>query len=242
MKAIIFAAGLGTRLQHISKDTPKAMVRLQGKPLVHIAIEKLTNAGFNDIIINVHHFADQIQDYVQQNFPQLNIQFSDEKDELLDTGGGLVKAKNFFDKEPFLAYNVDVLSNIDIKKMYREHCKSKAIATLAIRHRSSSRYLLFDEDFTMNGWTKPADNDVIQTRQSNAYNPFAFSGIHIISPKLFNHINLKGKFSLTPLYLELSKNHTIKGYLHDQDYWFDLGAPEKLDAANKFLTKQHIAL
>jgi len=243
MKAIIFAAGLGTRLQHLSKDTPKAMIQLQGKPLIHIAIEKLTTAGFDDIIINVHHFSDQIKAFVNHTFPTDNIRFSDEKDELLETGGGLVKAKKFFnDGNAFLAYNVDVLSDIDLSKMYQTHIDSGAMATLAIRKRTSSRYLLFDEDFNMNGWTKPADNNIIHSRTSKAYHPFAFSGIHIISPEIFEHIQQKGKFSLTPAYLELSKKHHIKGYLHDQDYWFDLGSPEKLEQASSYLNQQHISI
>ena len=238
MKAIIFAAGLGTRLQSLSQNAPKALVKVNEVPLLHTAIQHLSKHSFNDIIINVHHFADQIISFVQsQNYDGIKISFSDERDELLDTGGGLWKAQEFFDNEPFLAYNVDVISNINLYNLFKTHCNSNALATLAIRNRQSSRYLLFNNENELCGWRNINDKSEILSRQSNSLLELAFSGIHIISPEIFKLYNQSGKFSMTPVYLELAKKNIIKGYLHDEDYWFDTGTPEKLEEASNFLSK-----
>ena len=153
MKAMIFAAGLGSRLRPLTDERPKALVELNGKPLITGVIEKLAAAGVTEIVVNLHHFADELRQYLAKNDFGLPIHFSDEKKLLLDTGGGLKKAAEFFkDGGPFFAYNVDILTDIDLTKLYHQHLENKALATLAVRKRKTSRYLLFDKDFKLQGW------------------------------------------------------------------------------------------
>lgn len=235
MKAMIFAAGLGTRLKPLTDNCPKALVEVNGTPLLEIVIRKLKHYGFNDIIVNVHHFADKIETFLEANHNfGINITISDERDELLDTGGGLKKTAPFFnDNQPFLVYNVDILSNINLKALYDYHTGTKALATLAVSNRNTSRYLLFDNDNTLSGWQNIKTNEAIIKRgQQKDLTPLAFSGIHIIDPKIFSLINQKGKFSITPLYLELAEKHAIKGYIHTNDFWLDAGKPESLERAS----------
>src|SRR5210317_1542357 len=154
MKAMIFAAGLGTRLKPITNDRPKALAEIHGTPLIEIVIRRLINCGFNDIIINVHHFADKVLDFLasKNNFG-INLQISDERGELLDTGGGLKKASWFFDDgKAFLVHNVDTLTDIDLLDYYHFHQKNNALATLLVRHRPGSRFFLFDENSILSGW------------------------------------------------------------------------------------------
>ncbi|MEI7596624.1 MAG: nucleotidyltransferase family protein [Bacteroidota bacterium] len=236
MKAIIFAAGLGTRLQELSKNTPKALVNVNGETLLHHTILHLAKHDFKDIIINIHHYADQIINFIKEkDYKGLNISFSDERDELLDTGGGLVKAKDFFNEGDFLAYNVDILSNINLTELYNKHTESKALATLAVRNRNSSRYFLFDKTMNLSGWENTAANKKIITKENQKLSQFAFSGIQIISPNIFDKISHSGVFSMTNVYIDLAKKNIIKGYIHNEDYWFDTGTPEKLAEASKFL-------
>src|SRR5690606_32019928 len=154
MKAMIFAAGMGTRLKPLTDTIPKALVPVGGKPLLQHIIEKLKRFGFNEIIINIHHFGQQIIDFVQENNSfDIRIEFSDEREQLLDTGGGIKKAAWFFDdNKPFLVHNVDILSNIDLQELYHFHLKNNTIATLLCSIRQTSRYLLFDTDNHLRGW------------------------------------------------------------------------------------------
>jgi len=239
MKALIFAAGLGTRLQPFTQSIPKALVRLHGKPLLQILIEKLIQSDINDIVINVHHFADQVIDFVKSNNNfGINIQFSDERDELLDTGGGLKKASWFFDDgQPFLVHNVDVISDIDVKDVFNEHLKSDAIATVAVRKRETSRYLLFDENKTLCGWENVSTGEKIISKSSRVKLQYGFSGIHVINPDIFDHIHQEGKFSIIETYLELAKSHRISAYDHTESIWIDLGKPENLKQAEKIFGK-----
>src|ERR1035437_430043 len=154
MKAMIFAAGLGTRLKPITDNLPKALVPITGKPLLEHTILKLKSAGFDEIIVNIHHFPDQIIDFlkVNNNFG-IRIEVSDERDQLLDTGGGIRKAKQFFDNgEPFLVHNVDILSNVDLAELYNQHLRTNSLATLVVSQRDTFRYLLFDNNLRLNGW------------------------------------------------------------------------------------------
>ncbi len=233
MKALIFAAGLGTRLRPITDTMPKALVPINGKPLLEHIICKLKDAGFNEIIINVHHFADQIIDFVKsKNNFEIRIEFSDERDELLETGGGIKKAQDFFnDEKPFLVHNVDILSNIDLKALYNYHIDKNSLATLLVSDRKTSRYLLFNENNSLEGWinistgaTKPEGKDF----NLGILKKYAFSGIHIISPKIFKEMkNWNGKFSIIDFYLDVISKGKIQGYIAPNLKMIDVG---KLDS------------
>jgi NDP-sugar pyrophosphorylase family protein len=235
MKAMIFAAGLGTRLKPITDFKPKALVEVNDKPLLKHAVEKLINEGFTEIIINVHHFADQIIKYISDNKDfGINIEISDETDMLLDTGGGLKKASWFFnDSNPFLVFNVDVISDISLTDLYNYHLARNGIATLAVRDRSTSRYLLFDNDKRLQGWENKQKGEIRLCDGANYNNlkSLAFSGIQIISPSIFKHFEENGKFSIIETYLRLASKEIIFAYQHDHTTWEDVGKPEQLNAA-----------
>jgi NDP-sugar pyrophosphorylase family protein len=239
MKAMLFAAGLGTRLQELTKECPKALVNVQGKTLLQHSVEHLKKNGCTYIVINVHHFAEKIlKELKKEAYLGLDIKISDEREYLLETGGGLLKAAKYLDGEsPFLAYNVDVLSNINLQALYKQHCASNALATLAVRDRISSRYLLFDQDNTLCGWTNTQTGALKTSKKALKTYQRAFSGIQVINPAIFDLIEQQGRFSITTSYLELATNHCIEAYEHDKDYWFDVGKPERLEAAENFLHK-----
>lgn len=229
MKGMIFAAGLGTRLMPLTANKPKALIEYKGKTLLQLAIEKLAEAGIDDIIVNVHHFADQIIEFVSKQKFDAKITISDERDELLETGGGLKKAAWFFDKSPFVAYNVDIISNIKLNELIKAHMASNAIATLAVKQRESSRKLMFDENLQLCGWANLCTNKNIVARESSVVHEYAFSGIQILDPEIFKYMPAKSKFSVIELYLNLASTKIISGYLDRQDFWLDLGRPEHLN-------------
>lgn len=234
---MILAAGLGTRLRPLTNDRPKALVELKGRPLLEWTIERLINHGFNDLIINVHHFADQIIDFLanKNNFG-IRIQISDERAEVLETGGGLKNAQDLFGNKPFLLCNADVVTNLDLNAFYEAHCASGALATLATRWRSTSRYLIFDEQQRLCGWQNIKTGEVRMSRPTTGSLQLrAFSGIHMISPDIFDLMTKQGKFSIIDTYLRLAKDHDIRSYPHDEDVWIDVGRPESLKEA-----EQHI--
>ena len=236
MKAMIFAAGLGTRLRPLTNNRPKALVRVVGKPLLEIAINNLIKNGFKEIIINVHHFADQIVDFIEQkNKFGIKIEISDEREEVLETGGGLKKAAWFFDDAPFLVYNTDIISNIDLKKMYAQHLDSGALATLAVRQRSTSRYFIFNEDNLLSGWCNTKTGEMILKRKGSNFQMKAFSGIHIIDPEIFKHMPEEGPFSIVKTYLKLAGTHQLKPFTHDDSVWVDVGKPENIEQAKKIV-------
>jgi Nucleoside-diphosphate-sugar pyrophosphorylase involved in lipopolysaccharide biosynthesis/translation initiation factor 2B, gamma/epsilon subunits (eIF-2Bgamma/eIF-2Bepsilon) len=242
MNALIFAAGLGTRLREYTENKPKALVPLAGKPLIQRAIENLKSFGVKHIVINVHHFADQVIDFISQNHSfGIRIDISDERDMLLDTGGGLKNAAHFFDgDEPILIYNVDIISNINLLTLLEFHKQNKALATLVVRRRETSRYLMFDENMLLSGWKNFSSGDTIISRATEfaGSEPLAFSGIHVVQPEIFDFITETGKFPIMDLYLRLAKDHPIKGYLDQSDLWMDLGKPAQLANAEKlFLSK-----
>ena len=237
---MILAAGLGTRLKLLTNSTPKALIKIKNYTLLELQINKLKLAGFDDIIINVHHFADMIKDYLKQNnFFESRIQVSDESGKLLDTGGGLKKATHFFsDGKPFLVCNVDILSNINLNKLMDIHIDSSCIATLAIQNRNSSRKFLFDKNNILSGWMNEKSGEKIITRNDQMeLFPRSFSGIQIIDPKIFKYFPDKDVFSLVDLYLSASKKEKIFGYLHDNDEWMDLGKIENLNEAEKLFDR-----
>lgn len=231
MKAMIFGAGLGTRLRPITNDRPKALAEIDGTPLLEIIIRRLINYGFDEIIINVHHFAEKVIDFLEskKNFG-INLQISDERGELLDTGGGLKKASWFFDdNKPFLVHNVDTLTDIDLLDFYNFHINNDALATLLVRHRPGSRFFLFNKNKRLRGWENVITNEKILTTDfSDSLEQIAFSCLHVIDPSIFKLIDEKGCFSIIDVYLRLARDHNIFGYVDDESYWLDVGTPEKL--------------
>ncbi len=238
MKAMIFAAGLGTRLRPLTNDRPKAMVKLGNQTLLERTVEKLHKNGFNDIIINAHHFADQIINFSQRyRKANLKLAISHEKEVLLNTGGGLQKAAPFFDDDmPFLVHNVDILCDIDLNQFYTKHLKTAPFATLAVRNRITSRYLLFDKKMKLIGWKNTKTGEVKMARHhSEVAHQLAFSGIQIIDPVAFKWMNQEGPFSIIDFYLEMAAQHDIIGHLHNDDLWMDLGTPERLIKAGELI-------
>lgn len=243
MKAMIFAAGLGTRLRPLTDHTPKALIPVAGKPMLEHVILRLKAAGFSDITINIHHLGEQIIDFLQahQNFGT-TIHISDERDFLLDTGGGIKKAMPFLEgTEPFLVHNVDILSDTDLAVLYRLHEKSGNDATLLVSPRPTSRYLLFDSTNRLRGWinkktqqTKP-DDFCYQPAEVHEY---AFSGIHVLSPSIFRYMTdarWAGKFSIIDFYLQTCKEARIYGHPSTRLQLIDIGKPETLPLAESFL-------
>jgi len=242
-KAMIFAAGLGTRLQPLTLCKPKALAEIDGIPLIEYAIKKLIYFGFNKIAINVHHFPEQILDFLKsKNNFNIEIFISYENDKLLDTGGGLKKVTDFFsDKKPFLVYNVDILTDLNLLTLYNEHIESGALATLAVRNRKTLRYFLFDQNNFLCGWKNMATNEIkIQSKSITKLRPFAFSGIQVLNYDIFNLINkYEGAFSITNCYVELCSNYKIMAYNHDKTFWMDIGTIEHLHEANEILSKNN---
>jgi NDP-sugar pyrophosphorylase family protein len=235
MKAMIFAAGLGTRLRPLTDNCPKALVKVGNKPMLQHTIEHLIKHGFNEIILNIHYLGEQIIDFLQEhkNFG-IRIEISDERAMILETGGGLLKAKKFFDDDKsFLVCNADIFTNINLTDFYNFHEKNKSIATLAVRSRSSSRYLLMDENDILCGWKNTKTHEIKNPRITNSsLQEFAFSGYQIVSPKIFDNCRFSGVFSMIDWYLDICNQHIIKAYHHDQDTWIDIGSQEQLDKAN----------
>ena len=238
---MILAAGLGTRLKPLTDSMPKAMVPLAGKPLLYYVIERLKHVGVTQIIINVHHFARSIIDYVESN-NNFGIQIAFSREEtLLDTGGGLKNASWFFPNDPpFILHNVDVLSEINIKEMLNYHQKKESLVTLAVRKRKTSRYFLFDEEGKLNGWQSlETGEEEIVSHSVKKHDNLSFMGLHIISPQIFSFLPNKRIFSIVKAYLDLAKQgQKIYGYRNDHDFWLDLGRKENLLQAEKYLTEK----
>lgn len=244
MKAMIFAAGLGTRLKPLTDTLPKALVPVAGKPLLQHIIGKLKQSGFDEIIINIHHFGQQIIDFVEaNNHFDIRIEFSDERGHLLDTGGGIKKAAWFFDDgKPFLVHNVDILSNIDLTELYQAHLKSNPLATLVCSERQTARYLLFDHDDHLQGWINESTGEIkspfpdLNTQQTNK---LAFSGIHIIDPAIFSDMtDLPDRFPVIDFYLSHCHREKIACFRSPGLQLIDVGKMNSLDQAAVFL-QQH---
>ncbi len=235
MRAMILAAGLGTRLKPITNNIPKALVKVGNATLLEICIKNLKEQGISDIIINVHHFAAQIKIFLAKNNNfGANISISDETEKLLDTGGGLKKAAWFFDDDkPFLLHNVDVISNLNLKTIYDFHINSNAIATLAVRKRESGRYLLFNSENILCGWKNAKTNKIISSAEVKLLKEYAFSGIHIIDPKIFSLMPSDTVFSMIDLYLKVMKSNHVYGYIDKDSFWMDVGNPANLEIAEE---------
>ena len=244
MKAMVLAAGLGTRLRPLTNDRPKALVEVGGRSLLEITLTRLREFGIHDVIVNVHHYADMVIDHVKAagNFG-MHIEFSRE-DVLLDTGGGLKKAARFLggdssanangEEEPFILHNVDIISTIDLKQMVQLHQGSRALATLAVQERKTSRYLLFDEQLQLCGRRLVKEQKTEIVRPAQQMTELAFTGIHVISPRIFPLLAEEGVFSIVPAYLRLSaQGEKLLAFRADEYYWRDLGKPENIRQAEQ---------
>ena len=233
MKAMILAAGLGTRLRPLTDDRPKALVEVAGRTMLEIALARLRAFGVREAIINVHHFAGMILEYLKTNDNfGMRIEVSCEE-VLLDTGGGLKKAAWFFledsSEEPFILHNVDVISTLDLGRMLQFHAEHRALATLAVQDRETSRYLLFDEQLQLCGRRSGRDQEPELVRSSPPAQALGFCGIHVISPRLLAMMNEDGVFSIIPSYLRLAaQGENIVAFRADEYYWRDLGKPDNL--------------
>jgi NDP-sugar pyrophosphorylase family protein len=237
---MILAAGLGTRLRPLTENRPKALVEIAGRTLLEITLSRLQTFGIGEVIINVHHFADMIVDYLAANQSfGMRIEISREE-KLLDTGGGLKKAAHFFLADssgregPFILHNVDVLSTIDFGRMVEFHTEHQALATLAVQERETSRYLLFDDQLQFCGRRAGKDRTDELVGPSQHTQALAFSGIHVISPRLLTLMTEEGAFSIVNSYLRLAgQGEKILGFRADEYYWRDLGRPESVAEAAK---------
>jgi NDP-sugar pyrophosphorylase family protein len=238
MKAMVLAAGLGTRLRPLTDDRPKALVEVAGRALLEITLSRLRTFGVREVIVNVHHFADKVLDYLKANANfGMRIEISRE-DVLLDTGGGLKKAGYFFLgdssrlEEPFILHNVDVISTIDLRRMVQFHTDNQALATLAVQERKTSRYLLFDDQLQLCGRRSGRDGATELVRSSPQTQALAFAGIHVISPRLIPMMVEEGVFSIINSYLRLAgQGEKILAFRADEYYWRDLGRPDDLKQA-----------
>lgn len=231
------AAGLGTRLFPYTSDRPKALVELNGITLLERAIRKVNELNVSEIIVNIHHFGEQIVEFLEEkeNF-HLPIKISDERDQLLDTGGAILKARQLLgESEPFLVYNVDILSSIDLNELSVYHTSRGGLATMAVRDRMTDRYMVFNPEMILSGWRNTKTGEEILVRNNAHLLNYAFSGIQIIEPEIFSLITETGKFSVIQLYLRLAKSHDIYGFLDKSSLWMDLGKPEQLAEASKLM-------
>jgi mannose-1-phosphate guanylyltransferase len=247
MRAMVLAAGLGTRLRPLTDDRPKALVEISGHTLLEITLSRLRSFGVSEVIINVHHFPDMIVDYLEAN-NNFGMRIAVSREEvLLDTGGGLKKAGWFFTSdpkrldEPFLLHNVDVISNIDLARMAQFHRDNQALATLAVQERKSSRYLLFDQQLQLCGRRAGREQEPELVRRAAQMQALAFSGIHVISPRIFALMNEDGVFPIVPVYLRLAgQGRKILAFRADEYYWRDLGRVESVEQAAGEVTDQNI--
>src|ERR1700719_3675262 len=239
MKAMILAAGLGTRLRPLTNDRPKALVEVAGRTLLEITLARLRTFGVGEVIVNVHHFADFVVEYLKANDNfGMRIEVSREE-ALLDTGGGLKKAAYFFLEDfekPFILHNVDVISTIDLQRMVQFHTENRALATLAVQDRETSRYLIFDERSQLCGRRSERDNKTEWVRASQHPQMLAFSGIHVISPRFLGMMTEEGVFSIIAPYLRLAvSDEKILAFRADEYYWRDLGTPSSVMEAGRDL-------
>lgn len=238
MKAMVFAAGLGKRLMPLTSTIPKALVRVDGNPMMMWVLDRLHKAGVTRVVVNVFHLAELLIPFLQaRRYPGMEIMVSDERPGILDTGGGLSLARQWLEgDEPVLLHNVDVISDIDLLAFCKKHQESGAMVSLAVRERPSSRKLLFNQQSQLVGWKdyqsksfRWVDIEVAGCKE------LSFSGIHIISPDVFSFIPPASRFSIIDFYLELAARFPILAYRHDKDFWADLGRPQDLEQLNAYL-------
>lgn len=239
---MILAAGLGTRLRPLTDTTPKALMEVDGRPILQIVAERLIGAGVTDIVVNVHHHASLMRQAIRAMARRgVRFHISDESDGLLDTGGGLLHARALLDGDaPFFVYNIDILSGIRLDELYAAHLRSDALATLAVSDRPTNRFFLWDGEL-LAGWENTDTRELVLCRPAADHpkgnpHPFrrkAFSGIAVINPQIFELIEERGAFSIKDMYLRLACQWPVRCYAHDHRSWFDIGTPEKLEHARK---------
>lgn len=231
-KAMILAAGLGTRFKPWTDKHPKALALVNGKTLLQRNIEYLQQYGIRNVVVNVHHFADQIIDAIEvSNGWGSHITISDERDEVLETGGGVLKAKSFLESGTFLTLNVDILTDLNLKAFIASHQQAGSEITVATTRRNTSRYLLFNKYNRLCGWRNTATGEEKIRLQAKEYFERAYSGIAIFQPHLFKINHLSGKFSLIDLFLSLAHDHKISDFDHSESKWVDVGRPESVAKA-----------
>ncbi|TCO08724.1 nucleotidyltransferase family protein [Natronoflexus pectinivorans] len=234
---MIFAAGKGTRLKPYTNQCPKALVKVGELTMLEIALRKLSRIGIERVVINVHHYAEQIIKFLK-DYPAGNMEIliSDERELLLDTGGGLLNAQMLFDEEePILIYNVDVLTNAPIEKLIEYHVENDNLVSMMIQKRDASRFLHFDDTLQLSGWSNPKTGETTTSITVAQTEKYGFNGIHIIEYEVLDLITKTGAFPIVPEYLELSKAFPVKGWDDWSGEWFDIGTPEKLEKVNEFI-------
>ncbi|HEY9114768.1 MAG TPA: sugar phosphate nucleotidyltransferase [Bacteroidales bacterium] len=243
MKAMILAAGLGTRLGKQTAEKPKALVKVNGAAMLENLIESLKKQEIKNILINIHHHGQQVIDFVQEkeNFG-IDISFSDERNELLDTGGAIKKAAGFFEgNEPVLVHNVDVYSEINLNKLLEYHKKMKSFATLCVRKRSSGRALIFNDEKQLAGWTNLDECKFKWVNESmNYFETFAYNGLFLADPQFAANMPFEGKFSIIDCWLKMAKTLKITAYIDESPAWFDFGTAEKINKAEQYLKNNKI--
>lgn len=239
MNAMIFAAGLGSRLRPITNNCPKALVKVGDFTLLEMALKKMSRLGIKKVIVNVHHFASQVVDFIKKyNVTDMEIIISDESNMLLDTGGGLLNAATLFDKgSDILIYNVDIVTNADLNGLIKHHITENNLATLLIQERNASRYLMFDDNNILCGWKNPKTKEEKWVSNPKPSKEMGFNGIQIIKYEFLSLIKEKGSFPIIPVYLELAKTQRIAGWSNWEGKWFDVGTPEKLNNISEFILK-----
>ncbi len=235
MKAMILAAGFGTRLGTLTNTTPKILIDINGKSVLELILTKLLSHGFDDVIINVHYLADMIEEEAFKLGEKLGIKISisDEREKLLDTGGGVYKAKEFFQDESFLLYNGDILTDINLKAFYNFHIRKEAAATVAIRERPGTRFFLIDDAGRIRGWTnRQTGVDIVTIEEPMELKEIASMALTVISPKIFEYME-DGIYSMTSILLDMAADELITTFVHNSGHWIDIGSPEKLEEARK---------
>lgn len=237
MQALILAAGLGTRLKPLTDHTPKALVAVQGQPLLKIAIDNLVRQGITQIVVNIHHHADQVCQYLLSQQWEVPVLISDEREMLLDTGGGVKKADRLFSRnEAILIHNVDILSHINLSLLHDSHTDSMSLATLVVSERATTRHLLFDQDGQLTGWRNHQTNE---TRWADApcehACELAFDGIALVEPSLVEMLpDADRPYSIIPAYLNIARTHRINYFKLNPNDWIDIGTPQKFAAAQQW--------
>jgi len=246
MKAMILAAGRGERLRPLTNSIPKALAPVGGMPMLEIILRRLTKAGVTEVIINTHHLAEKVTEFLQDKLNAgLKLEISRETFFPLETGGGLKKASWFFDDgKPFFLYNGDVYTDMDLPALYRAHLESGALATLAVKDRPSARQLLFDAEMNLRGRFLAGD-DAFDWRGAQVKDPLRlpFSGVQVLSPEIFPLMTETGVFSMMEVYLRLAgAGHKIKGFRMDEACWFDIGTPDKLNALQRHISEKGLSI
>jgi NDP-sugar pyrophosphorylase family protein len=243
MKAFILAAGMGSRLGNHTKNKPKALVQINGQVLLGRLINHLRIQGFDQFLVNIHHHGKMVVDYlrINNNFG-VQIDISDERSELLDTGGAILKAHKFFNgNDPVLIHNVDIISEVNLKEMLSFHFKNNALVTLSVRKRKTDRSLIFNHEMILKGWMNKKTNEYKWVDASLSYcMTLAYSGIYFAAPDFPDHLTRTGKFSIIDGWLSMDEPDRIRGYLDNSEKWFDLGTPEKISMAATYLKSQTI--